>query len=181
MIVLYRDEEDERPNKRRRSESPQLVLKPLDYPTWQPQPDRPTPRPPPPPPPQIKAPVSDRFEQPTKDAIAAVIAAAAAEREKAALEAAAEAERLEKAKQEKEAKKLLAKKKASEAKQAREGKQVLKEKRLLKLVGAVVVKCMSKYQKQMDHDTFKKYAKEVTYRLYAKAYHHIHLTNLMVF
>jgi hypothetical protein len=36
-----------------------------------------------------------------------------------------------------------------------------KEKRLLKLVGAVVVKCMSKYQSQMDHEVFKKHAKEV--------------------
>ena len=36
-----------------------------------------------------------------------------------------------------------------------------KEKRLLKLIGAVVVKCMSKYSKSFDHDTFKKHAKEV--------------------
>ena len=36
-----------------------------------------------------------------------------------------------------------------------------REKRLLKLVGAVVVKCMSKYQSQMDHDVFKKHAKQV--------------------
>jgi len=40
-------------------------------------------------------------------------------------------------------------------------KEAHKEKRLLKLVGAVVVKCMSKYQKEMDHDLFKKHAKEV--------------------
>ncbi|KAI5119568.1 hypothetical protein M0805_005632 [Coniferiporia weirii] len=43
-----------------------------------------------------------------------------------------------------------------------EEKEGLKEKKLLKLVGAVVVKCMSKYQKRMDHDTFKKHAKELT-------------------
>ena len=36
-----------------------------------------------------------------------------------------------------------------------------KEKRLLKLIGAVVVKCMSKYTKSFDHDAFKKHAKEV--------------------
>jgi hypothetical protein len=36
-----------------------------------------------------------------------------------------------------------------------------KEKRLLKLIGAVVVKCMSKHSKSFDHDAFKKHAKEV--------------------
>ena len=36
-----------------------------------------------------------------------------------------------------------------------------KEKRLLKLIGAVVVKCMSKHSKSFDHDVFKKHAKEV--------------------
>ncbi|KAJ6630080.1 hypothetical protein B0H10DRAFT_1984899 [Mycena sp. CBHHK59/15] len=41
-------------------------------------------------------------------------------------------------------------------------KEANKEKRLLKLVGAVVVKCMSKYGKSLDRDTFKKHAKELT-------------------
>jgi histone-lysine N-methyltransferase SETD2 len=45
--------------------------------------------------------------------------------------------------------------------QTKEEKEANKEKRLLKLVGSVVVKCMSKYQKQMDHEQFKKHAKEV--------------------
>jgi len=36
-----------------------------------------------------------------------------------------------------------------------------KEKRLLKLIGAVVVKCMSKHSKSFDHDAFKRHAKEV--------------------
>lgn len=40
-------------------------------------------------------------------------------------------------------------------------REAAKEKKLLKLVGAVVVKCMSKYQKQMEHDVFKKHAKDV--------------------
>ncbi|KDQ55897.1 hypothetical protein JAAARDRAFT_132908 [Jaapia argillacea MUCL 33604] len=47
-------------------------------------------------------------------------------------------------------------------KMSKEEKEALKMKRLLKLVGAVVVKCMSKYQGQMDHDLFKKHAKELT-------------------
>jgi [histone H3]-lysine36 N-trimethyltransferase len=53
------------------------------------------------------------------------------------------------------------KKKKERKHQTPEEKEANKEKRLQKLVGAVVVKCMSKYQKQMDHDAFKKHAKEV--------------------
>lgn len=52
-------------------------------------------------------------------------------------------------------------KKSSKPKQSKEEKEALKEKRLMKLVGAVVVKCLSKYQKQMDHDAFKEHAKHV--------------------
>ena len=37
-----------------------------------------------------------------------------------------------------------------------------KEKQLMKLVGEFVVKTMSKYQSQMDRETFKKHAKEVS-------------------
>ncbi|TXT15823.1 hypothetical protein VHUM_00326 [Vanrija humicola] len=37
-----------------------------------------------------------------------------------------------------------------------------KEKRLAKLVGDVVVRSMSKYKEQMEHETFKRYAKECT-------------------
>lgn len=46
-------------------------------------------------------------------------------------------------------------------KMSKEDKEANKEKRLLKLIGSVVVKCMSKHKDQMDHDQFKKYAKEV--------------------
>ncbi|KAH9894001.1 hypothetical protein C8Q73DRAFT_498617 [Cubamyces lactineus] len=45
---------------------------------------------------------------------------------------------------------------------SKDEREANKEKRLLKLIGAVVVKCMSKYKDQMDHDLFKKYAKELT-------------------
>ena len=45
--------------------------------------------------------------------------------------------------------------------QSKEEKEANKEKRLLKLISPVVVKCMSKHKDQMDHDQFKKYAKEV--------------------
>ena len=50
--------------------------------------------------------------------------------------------------------------------QSREEREENKEKRLLKLVGAVVVKCMSKYSGKMDNDVFKKYAKEVRFLLF---------------
>ena len=51
--------------------------------------------------------------------------------------------------------------KPKQKKLSKEEKEANKEKRLLKLIGAVVVKCMSKYKDQLDHDQFKKYAKEV--------------------
>lgn len=51
--------------------------------------------------------------------------------------------------------------KARHKKLSKEEREANKEKRLLKLIGAVVVRCMSKYKDQMDHDLFKKYAKEV--------------------
>ena len=44
----------------------------------------------------------------------------------------------------------------------KEGDEVKREKRLAKLVGDVVVRSMSKYKDQMDHDTFKRYAREVS-------------------
>lgn len=42
-----------------------------------------------------------------------------------------------------------------------EEREASKEKRLLKLVGPIVVKCMSKHSDIMDHEVFKKNAKEV--------------------
>lgn len=52
-------------------------------------------------------------------------------------------------------------KKSSKPKLTKEEKEAAKEKQLQKLVSPIVVKCMSKYKDQMDHDTFKKHAKEV--------------------
>ena len=46
--------------------------------------------------------------------------------------------------------------------QTPEEKEAGKEKRLLKLVGEVVVKCMSKYAKGLPRELFKKQAKEVS-------------------
>ncbi|KAH7907254.1 hypothetical protein BJ138DRAFT_522413 [Hygrophoropsis aurantiaca] len=53
--------------------------------------------------------------------------------------------------------------KARKKHQTPEEREANKEKRLLKLVGGVVVKCMSKYAKQLDHEQFKKHAKELTH------------------
>ncbi|EKM52685.1 uncharacterized protein PHACADRAFT_211907 [Phanerochaete carnosa HHB-10118-sp] len=57
------------------------------------------------------------------------------------------------------------KKSPPKPKHTKEEKEVLKEKRLMKLVGSVVVKCLSKYQKQMDHDAFKEHAKHLTQKI----------------
>jgi hypothetical protein len=46
--------------------------------------------------------------------------------------------------------------------QERANKEANKEKRLLKLVGAIVVKSMSKYVKGLGKEDFKKHAKEVS-------------------
>jgi hypothetical protein len=104
-------------------------------------------------------------EPPKKVAIEAVIAAARATAAAAALQK-AEEEARELAKAEEKAK-LLEKRQAKKEKEKRkpslseEEKEALKEKKLQKMVGAIVVKTMSKYQKYMDHDQFKKHAKEV--------------------
>jgi histone-lysine N-methyltransferase SETD2 len=37
-----------------------------------------------------------------------------------------------------------------------------KEKRMMKLIGEYVVQSMNKYKEMMDHETFKRYAKEVS-------------------
>ncbi|KAF9649738.1 hypothetical protein BDM02DRAFT_3186087 [Thelephora ganbajun] len=104
-------------------------------------------------------------EPPKKEAVDAIIAAA---------RATAAANALQKAEKEaKELAKIEAKTKVIEKKRARkekekkpslskEEKEALKEKKLKKIVGAVVVKTMSKYQKYMDRDQFKKYAQELT-------------------
>ena len=103
-----------------------------------------------------------RQRQAQKQSLEHVIAnakKAAADEEAAAAAAIAEAKLKAEAAAEKAAKrKERAQKKASMTPQQ---KEALKEKRLLKLIGAVVVKCMSKYGKSLDRDSFKKYAKEV--------------------
>ncbi|KAG0706271.1 hypothetical protein DFH29DRAFT_191520 [Suillus ampliporus] len=144
-------------------ESLEEELRPLKKPKWEEQYEhrfRPAPKRPPStvaiqpqwhtphPQPVIRGPRS-------KEEIAAVIAAA-----KAAAEAeAAKAPPPSPPPEEKKEKKERPPKKT----QTTEEREANKEKRLLKLVGAVVVKCMSRYSKQLDHDQFKKHAKELTH------------------
>lgn len=97
----------------------------------------------------------DRLHQKSvREIIASAAEAAAAEEAAAIAEAKAKAD----AAAEKAARK---KEKSIKISLTSEEHEANKEKRLLKLIGAVVVKCMSKYSKSFDHDTFKKHAKEV--------------------
>ena len=116
---------------------------------------------PPPPSPKIEVPSgmnTNRFSRFSRESIQAIIAAAA--KEAAAAEAAAAAS-VEQTKPSESGSGSRKKQKAPKKGSTPEEKEANREKRLLKLVGAVVVKCMSKYSKSMDHDLFKKHAKEV--------------------
>ncbi|KAL5520449.1 hypothetical protein ACEPAG_9673 [Sanghuangporus baumii] len=75
---------------------------------------------------------------------------------------ATEKEQKEKEEAERRAKRAKEKEKAHKRNMTPEEKESLKEKRLQKLVGQIVVKCLSKHKDQLDHDTFKKKAKELT-------------------
>ena len=97
----------------------------------------------------------DRLHQKSVREIIAAAAEAAAAEEAAAI---AEAKAKTDAAAEKAARK---KEKSTKISLTPEQHEANKEKRLLKLIGAVVVKCMSKYSKSFDHDAFKKHAKEV--------------------
>lgn len=117
-------------------------------------------------PPQPPQPPFDFFVRSTetfqqrRESIQAIIEQAAAA-EVAAAEAAAAAAAAEKEKA--EAKATRKKVKPPKKTLTPEEKEASKEKRLQKLVGAIVVKCMSKYAKTLNRELFKKYAKEVYY------------------
>jgi len=104
---------------------------------------------------------TETFQQ-RRESIQAIIEQAAAAEvaaaEVAAANAAAEKERAE-------AKAARKKAKSPKKTLTSQEKEANKEKRLQKLVGAVVVKCMSKYAKTLNRELFKKHAKEVRYSL----------------
>lgn len=102
------------------------------------------------PPPKLP-PVMPTTRQPTREEIAAIIAAASA----------VASTPTPPVPEENEASVHKTTSKPPKKSQTKEEKEANKEKRLMKLVGSVVVKCMSKYQKQMDTAQFKKHAKEV--------------------
>ncbi|KAF8264188.1 hypothetical protein EI94DRAFT_1871740 [Lactarius quietus] len=106
----------------------------------------------------------ERKKAETAAIIAAAAAAQKAEEQRALLEAAAAAEARSK-EEERQAERERKKKERKERKEngGGAGREDNREKRLLKLVGAVVVKTMSKYRARMDVDTFKKHAKELTH------------------
>ena len=107
-----------------------------------------------------------RVQEASAKALIAQVAAKAAEEEAAAAAAALQAKKLaEEAAEKAERKKQRA---ALKKTMTPEEKERNKEKRLMKLVGAVVVKCMSKYSKQFDRDVFKQHAKEVRNFFYAE-------------
>jgi histone-lysine N-methyltransferase SETD2 len=106
-----------------------------------------------------------RIERSKAEAAAIIAAAAAAQKaaeERAIVEAAAAAEEQNKAEERKaERERRRKQRKEGDEKRPGHGREDEREKRLLKLVGAIVVKTMSKYRSRMDVDTFKKHAKEV--------------------
>ncbi|KAF8889066.1 hypothetical protein BD779DRAFT_1439557, partial [Infundibulicybe gibba] len=140
------------------SDAPEFTLKPIALPTTFPLI-----------PPDITAllaaqkPSEIDLAKSQQQSVQAIIAAAAAAEEAAAAEALAAALAAKQAAEAAASKDSVPRKKSRPKKsQTAEEKEVLKEKRLLKLVGAVVVKSMSKHSKSMSHDDFKKHAKELT-------------------
>ncbi|KAJ7595062.1 histone methyltransferase [Mycena floridula] len=98
------------------------------------------------------------------DAAAAALAASEADAKKAAAEAsAAAAAALKEERRKRRAESGTKKKRKPRPVETEEQKQANKEKRLLKLVAAVVVKCMSKHAKVMDREMLKKHAQELTH------------------
>ncbi|KAJ7456920.1 hypothetical protein FB451DRAFT_1341958 [Mycena latifolia] len=140
------------PNKRARLFEPVPNYRPRSYFPPFPSSDQRTP-------PLEPGPTYIQIRNAMQDEVASVIAAAVA---KKAAEDAAAAEAAEKAKLAPPPKEHKRKHRPPKPAQTPEEKEANKEKRLLKLVGAVVVKCMSKYGKSLQRDVFKKNAKELT-------------------
>ncbi|KAH0833915.1 hypothetical protein J3R83DRAFT_11100 [Lanmaoa asiatica] len=157
-IIIIQSHDDNRPLKKTRWECDDIQFKPAARPVSQPMII-----------PSLQAlqgpmfPVGSFNPQAKKKEIADIIAAAnaAAEAEAARLAAAAAAAATVAVEPPLEV--MKKKPKAPKKPQSKEEREANKEKRLLKLVGAVVVRCMSKYSGKMENDVFKKYAKELTH------------------
>jgi len=146
FAVVYVDPEEDRPGKRKRSESPVPVLNLVPTVVKNTSIDS-RER-------QHQASLEEKERRKAREAqIANILAQAAAAAEAAA---AVGPVPLPPPKSERSSKK------SSKPKLTKEEKEAAKEKQLQKLVSPVVVKCLSKYKDKMDHDTFKKHAKELT-------------------
>ncbi|KAF8316408.1 SET domain-containing protein [Clavulina sp. PMI_390] len=101
----------------------------------------------------------------SKADLAAIIARATEAAEAAKAE---EVRRAQEAEEAAEKKRLAKQRRAERAERASSSKPVDKDKIVLKLVGEVVVKYMSHYKNQLEHETFKKHAKELTHLIAEK-------------
>ncbi|KAF7373580.1 Histone methyltransferase [Mycena sanguinolenta] len=125
---------------------------------------KPIPKPIPYQPPPPKGPSREETQAELATIIAAAVAQKAAE-DAAAIEAAAAAAAAAQAAKNasREHKRKHRSHRKEKAKETPEEKEANREKRLLKLIGAVVVKSMTKYGKSLERDSFKKHAKELTH------------------
>ncbi|KAI0651187.1 hypothetical protein C8Q79DRAFT_932041 [Trametes meyenii] len=175
VIVVNHDSDDERPSKRSRPEDEFPVFKLANVRQKTPPPFEM--------PPSVPDPYQVMLARRAAEArrqqdVAAIIASAAAAATAAANQPKPKAKSKAESrpswgtaadKERRERKKASSSRsKPKKEKLSKEEKEANKEKRLLKLIGAVVVKCMSKYKDQMDHELFKKYAKELTHTIAEK-------------
>ncbi|KAI0028737.1 hypothetical protein K488DRAFT_57880 [Vararia minispora EC-137] len=162
---LFGSAADLRPSKKYKKEfddAPILDIKPLGY-AVQPREAREAPSTPVFVPEEPKEPL---IKRPSKAQTASIIAAALATQQAEAAAAAVRAEEEKKkaeAKAEREKRRHERKERERSKKDKAASREANKEKRLLKLVGAVVVKVMSKYKAKLPTETFKKHAKELTH------------------
>ncbi|OXM77986.1 histone-lysine N-methyltransferase, H3 lysine-36 specific [Cryptococcus neoformans Bt63] len=132
---------------------------------------RPRPHPPPPPPP-VKKPALNSMTSTDRLKLDAIIAMAEqtvqAQAAAAAVEATASSQAGSSRSGSRPAEDEERRKRQKRTHMTEEELAEQKEKKLRKLIGAVVVKSMNKYKDMMEHDTFKKYARECTDTLVKK-------------
>ncbi|KIR31664.1 histone-lysine N-methyltransferase, H3 lysine-36 specific [Cryptococcus deuterogattii MMRL2647] len=130
------------------------------------------PRPPPPPPPPVKRPALNSMTSTDRLKLDAIIAMAEqtvqAQAAAAAVEATASPQAGSSRSGSRPAEDEERRKRQKRTHMTEEELAEQKERRLRKLIGAVVVKSMNKYKDMIEHDTFKKYARECTDTLVKK-------------
>ncbi|KAL0247073.1 histone-lysine N-methyltransferase, H3 lysine-36 specific [Cryptococcus tetragattii IND107] len=130
------------------------------------------PRPPPPPPPPVKKPALNSMTSTDRLKLDAIIAMAEqtvqAQAAAAAVEATASPQAGSSRSGSRPAEDEERRKRQKRTHMTEEELAEQKERRLRKLIGAVVVKSMNKYKDMIEHDTFKKYARECTDTLVKK-------------